>query len=74
MYPDDAAFIIIKMDLIDFEIDSNGCEFNVIAMYDVFLENGLWKELQSHLATIKIDSDILHDQRYMVHFDNNKCE
>lgn len=62
------------MDLVDFEIDPNGCEFNVIAMYEVFLENGSWKELQTHLATVKIDSDILHDKRYMVKFDTNKCK
>lgn len=74
MYPDNSAIIVIKMDLTDFEIDSNGCDCDVIAMYDVFLENGSWKELQTHLATIKIDSDILHDKRYTVHFDTNKCE
>lgn len=74
MYPDNTAIIVIKMGLIDFEINSNGCEFDVFAMYDVFLENGSWKELQTHLATIKIDSDILHDKRFTVQFDTNKCE
>lgn len=74
LYPDNTAIMIIKMDLIDFEIDPSGCEFDVIAMYDVFLENGQCKELQTHLATIKIDSDILHDERYSVRFDTNKCE
>lgn len=62
------------MDFADFEIDTNGCEFDVIAMYEVFLENSSWKELQTHLATVKIDSDILHDKRYMVEFDTNKCK
>lgn len=66
--------MIIKLNLIDFEIDPNGCEFDVIALYEVFLENGQSKELQTHLATIKIDSDVLHDERYTPRFDTNKCE
>lgn len=73
MYPDNAAIMMIKMDLIDFQVDPNGCEFDVIAVYDVFSENGQGKELQTHLATIKIDTDILHDERYTVHFDSNRC-
>lgn len=71
MLPDNAAVIIIKMDLKEFEMASNGCEFNIFAIYDVFLETGVWKELQSHIAAVKIDTDILHDSRYAVSFDSN---
>lgn len=72
LYPENAAVIIIKMELKDFEMEANACEFDVFAMYNVFLESGTWKELQTHLAIVKIDTDILHDQRYIVRFDSNK--
>lgn len=71
LLPDNAAVIIIKMDLKDFEVNSNGCNFDIFALYNVFLESGTWKELQTHIATVKIDSDILHDSRYAVNFDRN---
>lgn len=71
LYPDKAAIIIINMDLNDFEVISNGCDFDIVLNYNVFLESGLWKEFQTHVATVKIDSDIFHDKRYFVNFDSN---
>lgn len=62
------------MDLKDFEIDANGCEFEVFAVYNVFSESGAWKEFQTHLTTVKIDTDILHDRRYSVGFEPNKSK
>lgn len=74
LYPDNAAVIIIKMALSDFEMEPMGCEFNVFAMYSVFTGDGLWKEFQTHLATVKIDPDIFHDKRYSATFESDKCK
>lgn len=74
LYPDKAAIIIIKMELSDFEMTSSGCDYDIFLIYNVFLESGLWKELQTHVATIKIDSDIFHDKRYIVNFQPNNSE
>lgn len=71
LYPDKAAIIIIKMEMSDFEVASNGCDYDIFLMYNVFLESGLWKEFQTHIATVNIDSDIFHDKRYFVSFDSN---
>ncbi|XP_055321469.1 uncharacterized protein LOC129577824 [Sitodiplosis mosellana] len=71
VYPDKAAIIIIKMELNDFEVTSNGCDYDIFLMYKVFLESGLWKEFQTHIANVKIDSDIFHDKRFFVSFDTN---
>lgn len=62
------------MDLKDFEIDANGCEFEVFAVYNVFSESGAWKEFQTHLTTVKIDTDILHERRYSISFEPNKSK
>lgn len=56
------------------EIEANGCEYEIFASYDVFMESGTFKELQTHLAIVKIDSDILHDHRYRVRFESNKSK
>lgn len=59
------------MDLKDFEIEASGSEFEVFALYNTFSDSGTWKELQTHLTTVKIDTDILHDQRYIVRFETH---
>lgn len=61
------------MDLKDFEVEPSGYDFDVFALYNVFLETGSYKEFQTHLSTIKIDSDILHDKRYALTFDSKNC-
>lgn len=68
LYPDNAAVIIIKMELHGFEVEPTGGDYEICVIYNVFLESGQWKELQTHLATVKIDSDIFHDKRYLVDF------
>ena len=62
------------MELSDFEVTSSGCDYDIFLIYNVFLESGLWKELQTHVATVKIDSDIFHDKRYFVNFGTNNSE
>lgn len=59
------------MELNDFEVHANECDYDICAMYNVLLESGVWKDCQTHLATVKIDSDILHDKRYLIDFDSN---
>lgn len=74
LYPDNAAVIIIKMELRDFEMHPSGCDYEIFAIYEVFTETGTWKELHTHLATVRIDSDIFHDKRFQIDFDSDRSK
>lgn len=74
LYPDNAAVIIIKMELRDIEMHPSGCDYEIFAIYNVFMETGSWKELQTHLATVRIDSDIFHDQRFLINFESDRSK
>lgn len=62
------------MELNDFEVAANGCNYDIFLMYNVFLESGQWKECQTNIATVKIDSDIFHDKQYFINFETNNSK
>lgn len=68
LHAGNAAVILVKTNLFDFEMNSNN-EFNIFVRYNIYLENGSYKELQLHAGNIVIDTDILQDERYLISFD-----
>lgn len=73
MLPDNAAIVVAELNLDDILSRASTCTLNIVLLYDVCTSSGSTKEHQLPLETMTIDTDILHDKRFVVQFEANDC-
>lgn len=70
LYPDNAAIIVLKTNIIDFN-ETNAFLVDAIVLYDIILETGTNKEFQLYVGRIEFDTRILYDTQFTVNFDKD---